>query len=86
MLELCNPELELVELVPRHEVELVGDGAERGERSLREPLTASADPARQLSDELLGRADARLGIPMRVGVSSLNLATAVAAVLFSTRA
>lgn len=38
-----------------------------------------------LSEELLGRADARLGIPMREGVSSLNLATAVAAVLFSTR-
>jgi TrmH family RNA methyltransferase len=36
-----------------------------------------------LSDELLGRADARLGIPMREGVSSLNLATAVAAVLFA---
>jgi RNA methyltransferase, TrmH family len=35
-----------------------------------------------LSAELLGRADARLGIPMRAGVSSLNLATAVAAVLF----
>ncbi len=35
-----------------------------------------------LSDELLGRADVRLGIPMREGVSSLNLATAVAAVLF----
>jgi TrmH family RNA methyltransferase len=38
-----------------------------------------------LSDELLERADARLGIPMRDGVSSLNLATAVAAVLFSQR-
>ncbi len=38
-----------------------------------------------LSDELLGRADARLGIPMRAGVSSLNLATAVAAVLFAQR-
>ncbi len=38
-----------------------------------------------LSDELLRRADARLGIPMRDGVSSLNLATAVAAVLFSHR-
>ena len=36
-----------------------------------------------LSDALLGRADARLGIPMREGVSSLNLATSVAAVLFS---
>jgi len=38
-----------------------------------------------LSEELLGRADARLAIPMRDGVSSLNLATAVAAVLFSQR-
>lgn len=36
-----------------------------------------------LSEELLARADARLAIPMREGVSSLNLATAVAAVLFS---
>jgi len=36
-----------------------------------------------LSDGLLERADARLGIPMREGVSSLNLATTVAAVLFS---
>jgi len=38
-----------------------------------------------LSAALLDRADARLGIPMRVGVSSLNLATAVAAVLYSQR-
>ncbi len=36
-----------------------------------------------LSPALLERADARLGIPMRPGVSSLNLATSVAAVLFS---
>ena len=36
-----------------------------------------------LSEALLERADARLGIPMREGVSSLNLATTVAAVLFS---
>ncbi|HVY76985.1 MAG TPA: TrmH family RNA methyltransferase [Solirubrobacterales bacterium] len=36
-----------------------------------------------LSDALLERADARLAIPMREGVSSLNLATAVSAVLFS---
>lgn len=38
-----------------------------------------------LSADLLERADARLGIPMRAGVSSLNLATAVAAVLFAQR-
>jgi TrmH family RNA methyltransferase len=36
-----------------------------------------------LSDALLERVDARLSIPMREGVSSLNLATSVAAVLFS---
>jgi TrmH family RNA methyltransferase len=39
-----------------------------------------------LSADLLERADVRLGIPMREGVSSLNLATAVAAVLFAQRA
>ena len=38
-----------------------------------------------LSDELLARADARISIPMRAGVSSLNLATSVAAVLFAGR-
>jgi TrmH family RNA methyltransferase len=38
-----------------------------------------------LSEALLESADARLAIPMRQGVSSLNLATSVAAVLFSQR-
>ena len=38
-----------------------------------------------LSDDLLARADARVALPMRPGVSSLNLATAVAAVLFRYR-
>ena len=38
-----------------------------------------------LSDALLGRADLRLALPMRPGVSSLNLATAVSAVLFLVR-
>jgi RNA methyltransferase, TrmH family len=38
-----------------------------------------------LSDELFARADARLRLPMRDGVSSLNLATSVAAVLYSLR-
>jgi TrmH family RNA methyltransferase len=36
-----------------------------------------------LSDELLDAADARVRIPMRQGVSSLNLATSVAAILFA---
>ncbi|MCW3015928.1 MAG: hypothetical protein JWO02_3020, partial [Solirubrobacterales bacterium] len=35
-----------------------------------------------LSDALLARADARLALPMQPGVSSLNLATSVAAVLY----
>jgi TrmH family RNA methyltransferase len=38
-----------------------------------------------LSPELSARADARVSIPMRQGVSSLNLATSVAAVLFAWR-
>jgi RNA methyltransferase, TrmH family len=38
-----------------------------------------------LSDELLSLADMRVSIPMRAGVSSLNLATSVAAVLFAWR-
>lgn len=38
-----------------------------------------------LTGELLQRADARVAIPMRAGVSSLNLATSVAVVLFAMR-
>jgi TrmH family RNA methyltransferase len=38
-----------------------------------------------LSKAILDRADGRFGIPMRKGVSSLNLATSVAVVLFSHR-
>ncbi|MFN8163604.1 MAG: TrmH family RNA methyltransferase [Solirubrobacterales bacterium] len=38
-----------------------------------------------ISAELLERADARIAIPMRKGVSSLNLATSVAIVLFAMR-
>ncbi len=38
-----------------------------------------------LSEQLLDRADVRLRLPMREGVSSLNLATSVAAVLYSLR-
>lgn len=38
-----------------------------------------------ISGELLERADARISIPMREGVSSLNLATSVAVTLFAQR-
>jgi RNA methyltransferase, TrmH family len=61
-----------------------------------EPLGDADVPARAvlafgterdgLSDALLARADARLALPMRPGVSSLNLATAVSGVLFSLSA
>ncbi len=60
-----------------------------------EPLEPSELPARAvlafgterqgLSRELVASADARVRIPMRAGVSSLNLATSVAAVLFAWR-
>jgi TrmH family RNA methyltransferase len=60
-----------------------------------EPLRPGELPARSilafgaerqgLSRELLERADARVRLPMRKGVSSLNLATSVAAVLYSWR-
>lgn len=48
-------------------------------------VLAFGSERRGLSDELLARADARVRIPMRAGVSSLNLATSVAAVLFAWR-
>jgi RNA methyltransferase, TrmH family len=38
-----------------------------------------------LSEELLGQADALVRLPMREGVSSLNLATSVAALLYAWR-
>ena len=38
-----------------------------------------------LSESLLGEADARVSIPMKAGVSSLNLATSIAAALFAWR-
>jgi TrmH family RNA methyltransferase len=38
-----------------------------------------------LSEELLAAADGRIALPMRAGVSSLNLATSVAAVLYAIR-
>lgn len=60
-----------------------------------EPLTPAAIPSnavlafgserRGLSPELLSRVERRLAIPMAAGVSSLNLATAVAVVLYAWR-
>jgi RNA methyltransferase, TrmH family len=46
-------------------------------------LLAFGSERRGLSAELRGRADLRVGIPMRAGVSSLSLATAVAVALYA---
>jgi len=62
------------------------DGADAGLHDLSpRSILAFGTERYGLSAELLDRADARLAIPMREGVSSLNLATAVAAVLFARR-
>jgi len=78
--------LESLQSAPRPLVALDPEG---------EPLVAAALPARALlafgserrglSAELLARAQGRVSIPMRAGVSSLNLATSVSAVLFALR-
>jgi len=49
------------------------------------PILAFGTERHGLSGEALGRADARVSIPMQEGVSSLNLATSVAIVLFAIR-
>lgn len=48
-------------------------------------ILAFGSERRGLSPELLAKADARLAIPMQPGVSSLNLATSVAVVLYTWR-
>jgi RNA methyltransferase, TrmH family len=48
-------------------------------------ILAFGGERRGLSAELLARADARVSLPMRAGVSSLNLATSVAALLYAWR-
>jgi RNA methyltransferase, TrmH family len=78
-----------VEALPPSERPLVaidpeGEGLRPAELPPR-AILAFGSERHGLSPELLARADARLGIPMRAGVSSLNLATAVAAVLFAQR-
>lgn len=62
------------------------EGEELRPRELpRRAILAFGSERHGLSETLLARADARLRIPMRAGVSSLNLATAVAVALFALR-
>lgn len=57
----------------------------RPEELPRRALLAFGTERGGLSDEVSAAADARIRIPMQPGVSSLNLATSVAAILFSWR-
>jgi TrmH family RNA methyltransferase len=50
-----------------------------------EPMLVFGSERSGVGNDVLSRADIRLAIPMRAGVSSLNLATAVAVVLFAGR-
>jgi TrmH family RNA methyltransferase len=76
--------------LPVHRVEAPPDGRSliaidpEGEERRVPPdsILAFGSERHGLSAELLERADARARIPMRPGVSSLNLATSVAAVLY----
>lgn len=65
-------------------IDPVGDRFDPGRMPSRAVLAFGTE-RHGLGDELLGRAAHRLSIPMRPGVSSLNLATSVAAVLFAWR-
>ena len=49
-------------------------------------VLAFGSERRGLSEDLMASADVRASLPMRDGVSSLNLATAVAAALYTLRA
>ena len=64
--------------------ELIAIDPEGEERPApKQAILAFGSERHGLSDELKAQADARIRIPMRAGVSSLNLATAVAAVLYA---
>jgi TrmH family RNA methyltransferase len=75
-----------LDAAPRPLLALDPDGEAISPRELpARALLAFGTERDGLSEELLARADARISIPMRAGVSSLNLATSVAAVLFAWR-
>lgn len=65
-------------------VEVDGEPLAPGELPARAVLAFGTE-RRGLSEGILARAQKRVAIPMRPGVSSLNLATAVATVLFTER-
>jgi RNA methyltransferase, TrmH family len=79
-----------LEAVPRRGdrplIALHPDGELLGPGMLRDgPLLAFGSERRGLSSTVLAAADRQIALPMRPGVSSLNLASAVAAVLYAWR-
>jgi TrmH family RNA methyltransferase len=71
---------------PRPLVAVDPDGAELRPAQLpARAILAFGSERRGLSTELLARAEERVRLPMRAGVSSLNLATSVAALLYAWR-
>ena len=75
-----------LDAIPAHSRALVAvhpDGVELTSAALpADGIYAFGSERTGLSAELLGRATRRIRIPMRAGVSSLNLATAVAVILY----
>ena len=62
------------------------DGAAIGGRTIPDNVILAFGSERHgLSERLLGHADERVSLPMRTGVSSLNLAASVAALLYCWR-
>ena len=90
-LHFALPVARLADLAPLQGIErpvlaLDPDGAELDPARLDPHAVLAFGTERHgLSPELIARADGRISIPMRPGVSSLNLATSVAAVLFAWR-
>lgn len=88
-LHFALPVIRLEELPARPGRELVAvdpAGVAIGSGDMRGgPILAFGAERRGLSPALLSRAQRRLGIPMRRGVSSINLAASVAVVLYSWR-
>jgi TrmH family RNA methyltransferase len=75
-----------VEIAGRRIIAIDPGGEQLGFASVpSDTILAFGSERAGVSPELLARADVRIRIPMEPGVSSLNLATAVAVVLYSWR-
>ncbi len=71
--------------IPRPLLAIDPDGEPLAPELLAGAVLAFGSERRGLSEAMLARADRRIAIPMRAGVSSLNLAAAVAVVLYAWR-